>query len=41
MEGQRNQAFLEEWIRKKQADTFIEIAPEWRNCDFQYPGWVK
>lgn len=41
MEAQRNQRFLDEWIVKKQKDTYIEIAPEWRNCDFQYPGWVK
>ncbi len=41
MEEQRNQAFLDEWIKQKQADTYIDIAPEWKNCDFQYPGWVK
>lgn len=41
MEAHRNQQFLNEWIRKKQQNTYIEIAPEWRNCDFQYQGWVK
>lgn len=41
MEAQRNQQFLDKWILQKQQDTYIDIAPEWRNCDFQYPGWVK
>ena len=41
MEDQRNQDYLNEWIKQKQAETYIDIAPEWKNCDFQYPGWVK
>ena len=31
---------LEQWIRKKQKETYISIDPNWRGCDFQYPGWL-
>ena len=32
---------LENWIREKQAATYIHINDGWQNCEFQYPGWVK
>lgn len=32
---------LNEWIVKKQKDTYIYINPEFRGCDFEFPGWVK
>ena len=31
---------LDQWIRKKQKETYIAIDPNWRGCDFQYPGWL-
>ena len=31
---------LDQWIRKKQKETYISILPEWRGCDFEYPGWI-
>lgn len=37
----RSEEFLNEWIRDKQRSTYIRINPDWVNCDFQYPGWVK
>ncbi len=32
---------LNNWIRDKQKTTYIHINDEWRNCEFQYPGWIK
>lgn len=32
---------LDEWIRKKQKSTYISISPEYRSCEFQYPGWLE
>ena len=32
---------LEKWIREKQQTTYIHINEDWRNCEFQYPGWIK
>ena len=37
----RSEEFLNDWIREKQRTTYIRINPEWVNCEFQYPGWVK
>jgi peptidyl-prolyl cis-trans isomerase SurA len=35
------QTFLNNWIAKKQKETYISIDPEWIKCQFQYPGWIK
>jgi peptidyl-prolyl cis-trans isomerase SurA len=38
---QKQQAeVLDNWIRNKQKEIFVEIDPMWRGCDFQYPNWV-
>jgi peptidyl-prolyl cis-trans isomerase SurA len=29
------------WIKEKQKSTYIRINPDWRDCDFEYEGWVK
>ncbi len=41
VEEKRRSEFLDQWIRQKQQSTYVRINPEWVNCDFQYPGWVK
>jgi len=32
--------FIENWIRKKQKETYVHIDENWRGCDFEYPGWL-
>lgn len=32
---------LNEWIREKQKKTYVRISPEYRQCEFQYPGWLE
>lgn len=32
---------LHKWIIEKQKTTYIRINDKWKNCDFQYPGWIK
>ena len=32
---------IQKRIREKQQTTYIHINDEWRNCEFQYPGWIK
>jgi peptidyl-prolyl cis-trans isomerase SurA len=39
--GKRNQEELEKWILEKQKETYIYIAPEYRDCNFQFPNWIK
>lgn len=31
---------IEKWIKNKQKEIYVQIDPDWRGCDFQYPGWV-
>ena len=37
----KNQEYIENWIKEKQKETYIQIAPEYKNCQFHYPGWIK
>jgi peptidyl-prolyl cis-trans isomerase SurA len=37
----KNQELIEDWIKTKQQETYIHISPEFQNCEFHYPGWVK
>ena len=39
--AKRSEEKLQEWIVEKQRTTYVRISPEWRKCDFKYPGWVK
>ena len=40
LEEKMSSEFIHNWILKKQKDTYIQIAPEWQGCDFEYPGWI-
>ena len=31
--------FIHNWILNKQKETYIQIDPDWANCDFEYPNW--
>lgn len=41
VEAKKREELLNDWIQKKQKTTYIRISDGWRNCDFQFPGWVK
>jgi len=38
---EKEQGVLNEWIGKKQKNTYIRIDPDFRNCSFEREGWVK
>jgi peptidyl-prolyl cis-trans isomerase SurA len=31
---------IDQWIRDKQKEVYIQIDPAWRGCDFEYPNWI-
>lgn len=39
--AKRSEEKLQKWILEKQKNTYVKINPNWRNCDFKYPGWLK
>jgi len=41
LEDKKKQQFLNDWISKKQKETYISIDPAYHNCNFIYKGWVK
>ena len=40
LEQQLSRDYIHEWILKKQKSTYVQIDPEWRNCDFEFPNWI-
>ncbi|MCQ2311106.1 MAG: peptidylprolyl isomerase [Paludibacteraceae bacterium] len=40
LEQHLSSEFVENWIKKKQKETYIHIDDKWKGCDFEYPGWV-
>lgn len=36
-----NEDKIKDWIREKQKTTYVRINGDWRDCEFQYPGWIK
>ena len=41
LENNKKQELINNWIVQKQKETYISIDPKWRDCEFQYKGWVK
>jgi len=41
VETQKGEEAVAKWIKEKQKSTYIRINPDWRDCDFQYDGWIK
>lgn len=41
VEDKQREEKLQAWIREKQQTTYIHINDDWKNCEFQYPGWIK
>ncbi len=40
-ENEKKTMAVEAWIKNKIKDTYITIAPEWRDCDYKYDFWLK
>ena len=41
VEEKKKPDILNEWLAKKQSETYIRIKEGWRNCEFKYDGWIK
>lgn len=41
VEEHKSQEVILNWIKEKQKSTYVRINEDWRDCDFQYPGWVR
>jgi len=41
VEEKKGEEVILNWIKEKQRSTYIRVNPDWRDCDFEYEGWVK
>ncbi|MDR0768663.1 MAG: peptidylprolyl isomerase [Dysgonamonadaceae bacterium] len=41
VETEKKQRIIDQWIAKKQKETYIRINDNWKNCDFEKDGWVQ
>ena len=39
--AKKRQEVIRKWIEKKVKETYVKMAPEYRDCDFEYEGWVR
>ena len=37
LEKKQGDELIDNWIKKKQKETYVKINPDWKGCDFQYP----
>ena len=40
-EDHKKQQILKDWLENKIKGTYVRIEEGWRDCDFQYEGWIK
>lgn len=41
VEDNKKEELIKKWLKDKIGQTYIYIDNDWKNCDFQYDGWVK
>ncbi|SFE13449.1 peptidylprolyl isomerase [Thermophagus xiamenensis] len=41
LENKKSEETFRNWIKKKQRETYISISEEWRDCNFEFDGWIK
>ena len=41
LEEKKKSEFLQEWVAKKQKETYISIDTEYRDCNLTYSGWLN
>ena len=39
--NKRREEVIHKWVEKKIKDTYIRVNDRYKNCDFEYEGWVK
>jgi peptidyl-prolyl cis-trans isomerase SurA len=39
--AKRQEEIIHKWILEKQKRTYVRINENWKNCTFNYPGWIR
>jgi peptidyl-prolyl cis-trans isomerase SurA len=41
VEAEKREEIINNWVAKKQKETYIRISDNWKNCDFAKDGWIQ
>jgi len=41
VEAEKRNQIINDWIAKKQKETYIRVYGNWKNCDFEKDGWIQ
>jgi peptidyl-prolyl cis-trans isomerase SurA len=41
LENEKREDTFKDWIEEKQKETYISISGDWRDCSFEFEGWMK
>jgi peptidyl-prolyl cis-trans isomerase SurA len=41
VESEKREEIINNWVAKKQKETYIRIGDNWKNCDFEKDGWLQ
>ena len=39
--AKRREETLQKWVENKIKETYVRMLPEYKDCNFQYKGWVR
>lgn len=39
--AKRRESFVKEWVQKKLKDVYVRMNDRYRDCSFEYEGWIK
>lgn len=39
--NKRKEDFIKEWVANKIKNTYVRISDRYKNCEFEYQGWIK
>ena len=41
VQARRRADFIKDWVQKKIKTTYVRINEDYKNCNFEYEGWIK
>lgn len=39
--AKRKDEFLKEWVKKKLKSVYVRMNDRYKDCEFEYEGWIK
>ncbi len=39
--AKRREQMLQDWVKQKLKNTYVRMDEKYRDCDFEYDGWIR